>query len=384
MTQQTSFRDSRGAIGSRDETSSSSLLLTAAELFVSENEHTAEEIRIFEELVLPLLRTTGPAERAKVARRLGRHPDLPQIVARALLFAEPEVAAILLAVAPDLAEIDLLALCSSGSMPHLHALAGRRKLPASVVDSLCERLDNRGRLILASNESQRLTRKAIPLLVHEARDNPDLANALAARIDVEDQDLIPLFLDLDDRGRRRIHRALEILALRDFASHRPAPRPPILTRAFLQDLGRAAARHDMGALAMMLGDHLELDADYVRDLLVDRGGEPLTVALKAAGLDEAAATRIILFSGSADHRSYFEVRALVDLYNQITLRAASQLLHLWHEAGLKRASVPQALPSHQPLSEAGSPVHRPAAAQAPSLPAASTERPGLAPFRRLG
>ncbi|ODN72413.1 hypothetical protein [Methylobrevis pamukkalensis] len=181
----------------------------------------------------------------------------------------------------------------------------------------------------------RLTPEAARRLVDAARGDHDLANALAARIDIDDVDLVDLFLDLDDRGRRRVTRALEVLALRDFATRRATPRAQIIDREVGRDIARAAAVRDDGRLAMLLGDAMQLDGGFVLDLLTDRGGEPLAIALKAAGFDEAAATRIILFSGARHHRSYFEVRALLELYQQVTLRAARQLVARWHESGLK-------------------------------------------------
>ncbi|WP_425349096.1 DUF2336 domain-containing protein [Methylobrevis pamukkalensis] len=71
-------------------------------------------------------------------------PRAPPAVLRALLFSEPEIAAIVLVGAPDLPEADLLALVASGSPAHLHVLAARRRLSPPVVDALAERLGAEG------------------------------------------------------------------------------------------------------------------------------------------------------------------------------------------------------------------------------------------------
>ncbi len=368
--------------GSRLENARGHLLLQAAtELFVSKPSHGRDEIRIYEELALQLLPTAPLSHKAHAARVLARHPNAPAAVLRALLFAEAEVAAILLGSRADFSEVDLLALVATGSPAHLAALAGRHRLPACVVDALAMRLDAAGLVLLARNESVRLPAESIRRLVAAAKGHPDLAAALGARIDIEDVDLIDLFLDLDDKGRRRVHRALEVLALRDFANRRSAPRHKVIDRDTARDIGRAAATRDDGGLAMLLGDVMQLDGGFVLDLLTDKGGEPLTIALKAAGFDEAAATRIILFSGARHHRSYFEVRALLDLFEQVTARAAAQLLAHWHAAGLKVTSSPERSGHlHRPVAEAGTPVRAPADRRTEER----RETPGQPQIRRIG
>lgn len=356
------------------------LLRQATELFVSEPHHTPGEIRIFEELALQLLRTTPSIDKVVIARRLARHPEAPPAILKALLGSDVEAAAVVLATAPELSDVDLLGLVATGSTSHLNALAGRRKLPPLVAEALSRRLDPAGLEILADNDTVKLPPDAVRRLVAAARNLPALARRLASRIDIDDVDLIDLYLDLDAKGRRRVQRGLEMLALRDFASHRTLPRPPAIDRQVGRDVARAATARDDGRLAMLLGDMMGLDAGYVLDLIVDAGGEPLAVALKATGFDEAAATRIILFSGARHHRSYFDVRALVDLYGTISLRAASLLITRWRAAGHGTPSLSAG--THQPQTEAGTPVRSGEAHAASAISPAGGQR--AADLRKRG
>lgn len=63
-------------------------------------------------------------------------------------------------------------------------------------------------------------------------------------------------------------------------------------------LARACLQRNTEAMSRILSDLTGLDAPFVVRLLADSGGEPLSVCLKAAGIDTGIATRVILFPAS--------------------------------------------------------------------------------------
>lgn len=348
------------------------LLKAATELYVSEVHHGRTEAAMYEELALQLIRTTPVEDRRAVALMLVHQDDAPAAVLRALLADDVAVAEPLIAECAALTDADLLGVIANGSDDHLAAVAARPRLSPAVVEALVRNLPDRHLPVLLANASAEIPQPLLPLVLDRARGRPAIARAVARRErDVEDTDLVDLFLDLDDRGRRRVIQAMEILALREFAAKRPLPRTPVPDPAKVQDLARAALSRNQGLVADGLAALVGLDHATARRLVDDPGGEPLALALRAAGIDGPTAVRIILFSGGQDVRDYFEVKRLVELYETVSLRSAMALVGRWRTEAERDAIRPR----HVPQTEAGTPVrtHAPTARPQPGF----AELPGL-------
>lgn len=342
------------------------LLKAATELFVSEPRHGRTEIAMYEELALQLLKNTAVEDRRAVAAMLAHQPDAPQAVLSALLHDEIAVAEVLIAEAETLSDLDLLSLVTTGSEAHLVALAARPRIGLPIVEALLRRMPTRLLPALLVNTTIRIPQQLLPLVIDRAKGDPTVARAIAGRQDdVEDTDLTDLFLELDERGRRRVIQALEMLALREFAARRPMPRMNPPDPARVEALGQAALSRNVDLISVHLASILQVDRATAARLLVDRGGEPLAIALKASGMDGVIAMRVILFSGGHEVRGYFDVKRLVDLYESVSLRSALMLVGRWREA-------PETAPGHRrhvPQMEAGSPVR---ASQPAARPADGT------------
>jgi uncharacterized protein (DUF2336 family) len=339
----------KGADGAR----SRSLLKEATELYVSEPGHTRSEIAMYEELVAQLLKVTALQDRIRIATLLADYQEVPASVMRALLHDIFPVSSVMIEKSNSISEGQLLALVATASPSHLEMIAARKNLQPAVVEALLGRMRADGLSALAANTSITLSPSAVSHLVENAHGNPRLARQLAGRMDdVQDTDLIDLFLDLDSRGRRRVIQALEIAALREFAARRPLPRVPMPDPDKVATLARACLQRNTEAMSRILSDLTGLDAPFLVRLLADAGGEPLSICLKAAGLDSGIATRVVLFSGVEDTRNYFDVKRLVDLYEMVSLRSALLLVDRW------RGVVPSVKrsPVHVPQTQVGTPV----------------------------
>ncbi len=342
-----------GLVKGTDGARSRSLLKDATELFVSEPVHTRSEVAMYEELAAQLLKVTALQDRIRIATLLADYGDVPASVMRALLHDIFPVSSVVLERSKSISEGQLLSLVVTASPSHLEMIAARKNLQPAVVEALLGRMRADGLPALAGNLSLTLSPSAVRHLVENAHGNPRLARLLAARMDdVQDTDLIALFLDLDGRGRRRVIQALEIAALREFAARRPLPRVPMPDPDKVATLARACLQRNTEAMSRILSDLTGLDAPFVVRLLADSGGEPLSVCLKAAGIDTGIATRVILFSGVEDTRNYFDVKRLVDLYEMVSLRSALLLVDRW------RGTLPSSkrTPVHIPQAQAGTPV----------------------------
>ncbi|WP_370674785.1 DUF2336 domain-containing protein [Pleomorphomonas sp. PLEO] len=308
---------------------------------------------MYEELAAQLLKVTALQDRIRIATLLADYSEVPSSVMRALLHDIFPVSSVMLEKSKSISEGQLLALTATASPSHLEMIAARKNLQPAVVDALLERIRADGLPALAGNMSIKLPANALRYMIESARGNPRLARLLAARMDdVQDTDLIDLFLDLDGRGRRRVIQALEIAALREFAARRPLPRVPMPDPDKVATLARACLQRNTEAMSRILSDLTGLDAAFLVRLLADSGGEPLSICLKAAGIDTGIATRVILFSGVEDTRNYFDVKRLVDLYEMVSLRSALLLVDRWRGAALTTKHTPV----HVPQSQTGTPV----------------------------
>jgi len=319
-----------GLVKEADGTRSRSLLKDATELFVSDREHTRSEMVMYEELAAQLLKVTPLQDRIRIAELLAGYEEVPPSVMRALLHDIFPVSSVMLEKAKGISEGQLLALVATASPSHLEMIAARRNLQPTVVDALVARMRPDALAALVANTTIVLPPTIIKRMIELASGNPRLASQLAARMDdVQDTDLIDLFLDLDSRGRRRVIQALEIAALREFAARRPLPRVPMPDPEKVATLARACLQRNSETMASILADLTGLESKFVMRLLADQGGEPLSICLKAAGIDTGIATRVILFSGIDDTRGYYDVKRLVDLYEMVSLRSSLLLVDRW-------------------------------------------------------
>lgn len=353
-----------GLVKDADGARSRSLLKDATELFVSGPEHTRSEIVMYEELAAQLLKVTPLQDRIRIATLLADYAEAPASVMRTLLHDIFPVSSVVLERAQSISEGQLLALVATASPSHLEMIAARRKLQPAVVDALVSRMRPDSLSALAANTTISLPPEVIRRLIELAPGNPRLARQLAARMDdVQDTDLIELFLDLDGRGRRRVIQALEIAALREFAARRPLPRVPMADPDKVATLARACLQRNSEAMAGILAGLTGLEPALLIRLLADKGGEPLSICLKAAGIDTGIATRVILFSGVDDTRNYYDVKRLVDLYEMVSLRSSLLLVDRWRASAA--AARPKA-PTYVSQTQAGTPV-RTATVGAPTI-----------------
>lgn len=339
---------------SSDATRGRALLRAATELFVSGSALTQSDVHIYEELALQLLRITPFDDRKAVAGLLARRENAPAAVLRALLADDPAIASLIIQKSRNVPDVDLIALVATGSPGHLEALTQRPNPSPALVEALVRRLPSERLPLLIANPNVQFPAHVMAMVVAAAKGHPDVAIALSRRLgDIDDADLIDLFLDLDGIGRRRALLALEVVALREFAAGKPMPSVRSPDPDLVSSLARTALSRDLDRIASQLALLTGLEPALARRILVDKGGEPLAVALKAAGLDAPTATRVLLFSGEGEGRDYFAVKRLLDVYESVSNRSAVLLVDRWRSPG---EPLPRRRPRHVPQTEEGTPV----------------------------
>ncbi len=164
-----------------------------------------------------------------------------------------------------------------------------------------------------------------------AQDWPLLAQALADRPEMLDADLIPLFPHLGKRGRHRVIAALELLALKELVHRRGIAARPELSEGERLSVAKAtelAQRGDATHLIEVLARLLGVAVPLVEVFILDRGGEALTIAMRATGLPIPLATPIFelnaAFFGQGE-----SLPARLKLFESLSVRACQIAIDHW-------------------------------------------------------
>ena len=313
-----------------------------------------------------------------VARKLAPLPETPETLLVRLAERGGAVRDVVIASAPVLGEAVLAAARRDGTSFAM-ALAARTDLDRSAQAELSAAGEEAVDLALARNPGLRLKAEVAARLVARARALPDLAAALLARADLAPDELAPLFLQADETTRGAIVQAVEaVAALR--------PCPP--ARRELGDrLAELSERKDVPAFVAALAEGLGLPASFLKAApdAVSRY-DLLTLALRAAGLDEEDAVFIFLTLNDSVAQSAPRVFALVRLFRTTSRPAARDLVAaICDRAPAERRARPE---THAPYHAPETPKPRPAERQPmrPALP--GRNRPPasepLAPLREDG
>jgi hypothetical protein len=284
----------------------SALLGVLTDLYVQKLTHTLDEERHYTELALRLIDSVDATTRAAVAAQLGKHLSPPRQVIERL--------------AEDLLE---LAGAPRSSSP---LLAARGTAPL-LAESFPDQADKaRGREDLAATTAQTVT-------------GPAPKTSAATDANVADE-LNEIFFAANAHERRLILLNLDVVV--PLAAERPriASDPSIGQR--LEAAALARKRQDF---VQELGQSLKISREQARRIVDDELGEPIVIAAKALSIRRDLLYRILLFVNTAVGHSVERVHALAQLYDEITLHAAQDLVAIWQALGDGGPSAG----THQPL-----------------------------------
>lgn len=268
------------------------------------------------DLLVDMLREAEPAERKKVARRLGGMPEIPAGLVRLLLRGEIEVAEELLINAANLSDADLLDCARMTGLEHRRLIALRRGVSEVVCDVLIEFGEVLVLECLLKNDDARFSAGGVEAVVALTRGDARLTAALLKRSELRPAHAYALFwwADADTRNAilRRFAVSREILqeAASDiFAMAAEENWQDPISRKALQFIERRQRSRDLGAdgSSKSLEDAVTAaqhgltpeaaeEISYLSGvkpitgarIFTDSGGEPIAVLCKAAGLPKQA------------------------------------------------------------------------------------------------
>ncbi len=184
-------------------------LRRVTDLFLARsNVYSEEEVAVFDDVMLRLIKEMETAVRATVAERLARLPNAPRHLIRVLAADQAiEVAGPVLRSSERLDDPILVATARTCSQHHLLAISQRASLSEPVTDVLIERGDRIVALSTVNNVGARFSANGQATLVERSKDDGDLAASVWSRPDIPHDQLLKLFTVASENVRRRLEAA---------------------------------------------------------------------------------------------------------------------------------------------------------------------------------
>jgi hypothetical protein len=329
------------------------LVRVLTDLFVQKAVHTAEEDHRYTELALWLLAGVDVPTRVAVAKKLATYPHAPRLVVRRLARDVIEVAEPVLATSLSLTSDDLLAIIRDFGPAHAAAIGTRHvsltsKVSRPVAVATAEiRAIAAGATASPAGESREVQKNAESVVSLSEPAGVAVQNAPtpAAAVPAAHDDDIALLSERFIHARTAERRLL----LEQIEGHAPAAREPVLSRGredLVGELEAAAMQRRPDDFAGILEQSLRIAAPRARQIVDDESGEPVVIVLKALGAASDGLVRILLFLNPSVGQSVERVFSLVDLYEQLSLPAAQQMLATWQNASAQEKPKPEYRPLH--------------------------------------
>jgi Uncharacterised protein conserved in bacteria (DUF2336) len=235
-------------------------------------------------------------------------------------------------------ELELKRIVATGDPNNLRLIARRRVLPQGLVARLVASGDGQVLLTLLRNPGAAMSFEVLEKLADAARADPVLMAPLMTRAETPPSIAFDLFLDLPPELRRyvlsryladsaAIGRMIAIAAVIDGESDVAPSKENIapVVEALLISAGDAAAR--------LLSRAAGVAIETARRILADKGGELLTIALKAAGMTRrefAAGLDRLKGAGATVLPQDRDIAELHRLFDSLSYNKAKVLLTYWN------------------------------------------------------
>ena len=332
------------------------LIENVADLFVGAGGPPSDHERsLVTDILRKLIQEVEMAIRRDLAERLSHVDEPPRELMVMLANDEIEVARPILLKSGMLQDLDLMEVIKHRSMEHRLAIAMREGVSEEVTDSLIEYGDEDVIEALLKNSDAVLSRSASEYLVEESRRVDRFQEPLLRRPDLPPELAHRMFWWVSAALRKHILRnyAIDEVVLDDSIqasarSSRGEPTSPQRQQteaeklvARLADLGELNERFLLQSLRQRyisaftagLARMGDLDLTMSRRIVFDPGGEALTVACKAMGMDRAIFASIFLLTrrtvegGGAKAPSV--VADMLRVYDKLPQDKARKTLSFW-------------------------------------------------------
>lgn len=327
------------------------------------NVYSAEQIALFDEVIVRLAADIETQARAELARRLAPVETAPAKIIRHLAHDDAiEVAGPVLAQSARLSEQDLMQAAASKSQAHLLAIAQRGSISEAVTDVLVTRGDQDVVRSVASNEGARFTSESFGKLVERAESDDVLAVRAATRPGIDSHYFHILVIRASDVVLNKLVAASPHLApqlqkiLTEIAGRVEAQAAPP-PRNYASALRKIMPLHKAGRLgerevaefagagkfeetAVALSALCRLPLDVIERAMLEDQGELIFILAKAAGLSWPTTRSVALLSIAGRWSSLNDMEQARYNFERMHMDTAKRVIrfHCARQAGAKETA----------------------------------------------
>jgi hypothetical protein len=298
------------------------LLRITTDLFVLHDQHTPQEIRLYEEMAGKLIDDADEASLNLVARKLARCADAPASVLQRIRARGGAPAHEILRVYARIESRELRQIAASGPCDQATAIAGRSDLDREISKILAGRQEREIARALAANALAPLAVEDLRLLCARGREDSALARALLSRSDLT-LDHLPLYLAADAEQREKL---IGLVRVESLASAGRNDASESLMDAACVRLEEGALRQKRSSFALVLAEILGCDPLCARKIVDDENGDALTLAFIAIGLPQSIGARIFLVAFPKVALSAEIFRRNLAMFDWLPRRDASRIV----------------------------------------------------------
>ncbi len=338
------------ALNSGTNTRRIEMLTRITDLFVGgAQRYSQEQIGVFDDVMVRLVRTIEAKARAKLAHRLAPIANAPSHVVHMLAFDDDiDVARPVLAQSERLEERALLATAASKSQQHLFAIAQRKSLSEAVTDVLVERGDRDVVHSVVKNSGARFSDAGFRMLVSRSSGDDDLAAEVGMRSDIPRPHFLVLLEKASSAVRARLAAenpqagtaiegvVAEVVggirndarnASPDFAAAQAAvERQNRLRRIGEAEIYQYARDRKFEETAIALSLLCDTPIDVVERALLDPGAEIVLILAKVAGLSSTTTKAILLLRAADRGMSAKDLDQALSSFNRLQPDTARRVL----------------------------------------------------------
>lgn len=313
------------------------LLLPASTLHPQERSFAVDMIHT-------ALDSASVEDRIQLSQRLARAgPIAPSLVARLACDGDLDVARPLLRHGMSVADQDLIAAVRHGGVERAYQVACRPVLNADVSGEIAANADGAAVYAALRNAAAVLTPTSIARIVERARSDPSLCEPLLKRPEMNPACALDLFWQVDRPLRlyilnRFLAESATVRRILDGEAIVPTSAVPIAAgsgtdlQSRIITVADNLARGWIDQAKINLAPLVGISAATARRIVFDRGGEAVTVAMKAAGASRSTFVSVIGLWTAADREVVDDPEALgelVVLFERLSRGQAAMATTYW-------------------------------------------------------
>ena len=319
------------------------LFLMACDRFCDDNNDTPLSAPQFSEAFYLLIDEVSSETKQAVARAVANTPHTPRAIALYFAMESIDIAAPVLSRSKTFGQLDLLRILEATSVEHAQVIAERDDLGRTVIQRLYALQDQALDAKLEANDTieHNIAEKSAPTMFAAIHGQLDLSSKTRATEEAKIEDAQA---PQQSVSKSATHKLLKAAArgkrLNVEADTSDEPIIEFGDQSFGDAVERAARLGSRQSVGVLLTKFMQLELNTAFQVLEDKSGDTLAVALKSQNVIPEQANRILMLTFPPIGLSVQNAQRAIRFYDQITPEACESAVAQWPKAEK---------PSHEPV-----------------------------------